>query len=284
MQIEINDVNIYYEIYGDGIPILAIHGFTPDHRLMKGCMEPIFTTRTGYQRIYFDLPGMGKTPSSSTIENSDDILLLVLGFIDSIIGKKPFLIISESYGCYIARGIIFQREMDVYGAAFICPLIQPKLSKRVLPKRIHLYKEPDFLKTLSSKDRKEFVSMTIIQNRRIWQRFKEDILTGLETADNDFLNEIFFKGYPFSFDVDEAIDFFDKPSLFLLGRQDISVGYHDAWEILEKYPRASFAILDLAGHSLQIEQETLFNALISEWLDRVQFHLKHSSKHAKWRD
>jgi len=29
-------------------------------------------------------------------------------------------------------------------------------------------------------------------------------------------------------------------------------------------------VLDRAGHNLQIEQEDLFNALVNEWLDRVE--------------
>ena len=59
-QIE-NGIEINYEIIGTGMPILMIHGMTPDQRLMKGCMEPIFQKREGWKRIYFDLPGMGKT-------------------------------------------------------------------------------------------------------------------------------------------------------------------------------------------------------------------------------
>lgn len=39
--------------------------------------------------------------------------------------------------------------------------------------------------------------------------------------------------------------------------------------LLPHYPRATFVVLDVAGHNLQIEQPTLFDALIMEWLDRV---------------
>ena len=65
----------------------------------------------------------------------------------------------------------------------------------------------------------------------------------------------------------------EKPTLILAGRQDAMVGYRDAWKILENYPRGTFAVLDRAGHNLQIEQETLFNALVNEWLDRVEENL-----------
>ena len=51
------------------------------------------------------------------------------------------------------------------------------------------------------------------------------------------------------------------------------VGYRQAWDILENYPRATFAVLDRAGHCLEIEQEVLFHALAGEWLDRVREHI-----------
>ena len=40
--------------------------------------------------------------------------------------------------------------------------------------------------------------------------------------------------------------------------------------LLEDYPRATFAILDTAGHNLQIEQEEVFNSLFLNWLERVE--------------
>ena len=76
--------------------------------------------------------------------------------------------------------------------------------------------------------------------------------------------------YAFSFSVDQLLVPFEKPSLIFTGRQDAGVGYKDAWNFLEQYPRATFVVLDMAGHALQIEQETLFNALVHEFLDRVE--------------
>ena len=60
-----------------------------------------------------------------------------------------------------------------------------------------------------------------------------------------------------------------KPTLIVMGRQDSSVGYRDSWDYLENYPRASFVILDKAGHNLPIEQDRLFNEITREWLARV---------------
>jgi hypothetical protein len=52
------------------------------------------------------------------------------------------------------------------------------------------------------------------------------------------------------------------------------VGYRDAWKILEHFPRATYAVLDGAGHAPDVEQLQLGQALISEWLDRVEASIK----------
>jgi pimeloyl-ACP methyl ester carboxylesterase len=48
------------------------------------------------------------------------------------------------------------------------------------------------------------------------------------------------------------------------------VGYNAQWDLLEHYPRATFAVLDRAGHALPHEQPGLSKALITEWLVRVR--------------
>jgi len=274
MECNLENIKIYYEIYGEGYPILTIHGFTPDHRLMKGCMEPIFKDRDNYSRIYFDLPGMGKTIAPDWLTNSDQILNVVLEFIDKIIPNQKFIIASESYGCYLARGVLLKRSKFVNGILFICPLIIPQLKNRDLPKDFtSIIKDSDLISSLSPSDAEELENSLIIQSRDIWERYKDEVFSGLKIADQNFLANIFPANYEFSFEIDNLLEMYDKPTLFLLGRQDISVGYRDAWKIIENYPNATFAILDQAGHNLQIEKANLFNSLVNDWLDRVEYHI-----------
>lgn len=62
---------------------------------------------------------------------------------------------------------------------------------------------------------------------------------------------------------------YPNPTLILAGRQDAAAGYAGPWRLLEHYPRATFAVLDRAGHALPHEQADLASALLAEWLDRV---------------
>jgi len=106
VRLDLSNVSVYYEEYGEGRPFVNIHGFYPDHRLMKGCMEPVLSRRPGWRRIYFDLPGMGNTPAEPWIKGSDQMLDVVMDFIDRLIPDDNFVLAGESYGGYLARGVI----------------------------------------------------------------------------------------------------------------------------------------------------------------------------------
>ena len=94
-------------------------------------------------------------------------------------------------------------------------------------------------------------------------------MSGFEVGQLEILKEI-EKNRAFSFDLEVGPRTFSKPSLLLAGRQDTAVGYYDAWSIVDKYPRMTFAVLDKASHDLEIEQEKVFNVLVNEWLDRLE--------------
>jgi pimeloyl-ACP methyl ester carboxylesterase len=268
---KVTKANIYYEEYGTGTPIVMIHGFSPDHRLMKGCMEPIFQEREGYRRIYIDLPGMGETKDYEEIQNTDEMLEAVIELIDNMPPKQEFLIAGESYGGYITRGIIAKMPERVRGAAFICPMIIPAHVERTLPEHANLQVDPDFLATLTKEEREDFSGIQVVLNEYNWNRYKEEVVAGLKAADPEHLEKI-SRAYGFTFPIDQNV--FLKPCLFLVGRQDHITGYHDAYNILDKYPRATLSILDTAGHNLQIEQAELLNAHVKEWLNRVDCYSK----------
>ncbi|MBS4171750.1 alpha/beta hydrolase [Bacillus sp. FJAT-49736] len=263
---KVRQAEIYYEDFDEGTPILMIHGFSPDHRLMTGCMEPIFEKRNGWRRVYIDLPGMGLTKNYHKISNSDEMLDAVLEFIEAVIPNQEYIIAGESYGGYLARGVIEKQKEKVLGAAFICPVIIPSPENRTVEKHKILKTDTRFIEKLSKEELEDFRSNNVVLDEYTWLRYNEEILSGCKIGDDNFLNKVKNK-YGFTFEIDQSD--FNKPSLFLLGRQDSTVGYKDALDIIKKYPRGTFAILDKAGHNLQIEQPQLFNNLINEWLDRI---------------
>ncbi len=271
MECTVRDVTIYYEIHGSGMPVLMLHGWGPDRRLMKGCMEPIFQSMDPvWQRIYFDLPGMGKTKGQPWITGSDQMLDLILEFIDAIIPNQHFVVAGESYGGYLARGVIKERRSLVDGLLLICSIAIHETQRAHSPALQVLEKDEALLDSLSEEDRQYFTGINVLQNKRVWERFKEEILPGLKIADNSFLNNSLGQHVPYRTNIDLIDKPYMQPTLMVMGRQDSAVGYRDHWQLIENFPRASFVILDKAGHNLPIEQDILFNELVKEWLDRVR--------------
>ncbi|WP_283747491.1 alpha/beta fold hydrolase [Bacillus cereus] len=262
----IKDAEIYYEIVGEGKPVIIIHGCAPDHRLMKRCMESVFQKYEGYKRIYIDLPGMGKSNAPDWINSSDRIVEVLITFIEEIISAEEFLLVGESYGGYLARGILSKMFERVNGLLLVCPVVVAQPGKRLLPDKQVIVRDEEFLKTLTSTEREEFCELAVVANEYTYKRFKEEIKPGLDVANNEFIERL-QKNYSLTLDFHRKK--YEKPVLLLAGRQDISVGYQDIVRIIEDYPRATLAVLDMAGHNLQIEQPDLFESLVWEWIRRT---------------
>jgi pimeloyl-ACP methyl ester carboxylesterase len=237
---------------------------------MTGCLEPTLRDRGGWKRFYLDLPGTGQTQGREWITGSDEMLDVVLDFIAAVIPGQRFVLAGSSYGAYLARGVIYRQPAQVDGLLMICPVVTTSRAERTLPPQATLARDASLMESLPRAQRALFASFAVVQTQRTWERTRDEVIAGLELADTSFLSRLQSQGYAFSFDVDGPSARFEKPTLILVGRQDAMVGYRDAWPLLESYPRATFAVLDRAGHNLPIEQERLFAALVEEWVERVE--------------
>jgi pimeloyl-ACP methyl ester carboxylesterase len=199
------------------------------------------------------------------------ILDIVLEFIDRVIPEEKFVLAGESAGAYLARGVVYHRFNRIGGLLMTVPLIVPDDQKRTLPPHVVLVEDSQLLSELN-KEELEMLQFAVVHDRKVFNAIKQVFsITGV-SSDQIFLDKIRSDpaNYSFSFNVDSLPEPMNTPTLILAGRQDDSVGYRDAWTILENFPRASFVVLDRAGHGLGIEQDTLFYTLVSEWLDRVE--------------
>jgi pimeloyl-ACP methyl ester carboxylesterase len=272
MECKLEGITVNYKVVGEGIPIVILHGWPLDHRGIAGSMESIFKNRDGWKRIYPDLPGMGETPGVDWITNQDQVLDIVSNFINRVIPEQRFVVAGQSYGGYLARGLVYRRSRSMDGLFLLVPGGFPA-AQQILPPHVTLVKDPQLISELETKEGAEaaerFQAFAVVQSQEVAQARRADLLPGQELANREFLSRL-RENYAFSFDVDALQEPFPGPTLIMTGRQDSACGYYGAWGILENYPRGTFAVLDRAGHMLQYEQRDLFDALVNEWLDRVE--------------
>jgi pimeloyl-ACP methyl ester carboxylesterase len=263
MECQLDHLSVHYETLGQGKPFVTLSGIPSDHRIIKSWLEPIFEKRRGWQRIYFDLPGTGRT-SSGGITTIDQILDVVCEFIEAILPNQRFTLLGLSAGGYLARGVVTRKAELMDGLCLLVPWLSEHEDQE-LPSPVTLFKDTEALAGLSPEDAERLAGLAVVQDQKLVDWYRQVVIPA-----RPGLNRSLIENRLYSFDLEALSKPFEKPTLILAGRQDTHVGYKDGWEILETYPRATFAVLDRAGHALGVEQEKLFQALTHEWLDRVE--------------
>jgi pimeloyl-ACP methyl ester carboxylesterase len=268
MECIVRGTPVYYEEVGAGRTLVMLHGWQGDNRQVTYDLEPLFEQRTGWRRLYPDLPGMGKTPGADWITCQDHMLEVVLEFLDMVAPGERFAIGGVSLGGYLARGVVQKRMSRIDGAMLIVPVIGAGLVKRDLPKHQVLVQNPAFVSALEA-DEQWLLQAIVAQSPELLIEFRQHFKAGFDAADQDFLERV-EANYQFSFDPDNLQEPCTAPALIVTGRQDSNCGYRGTWGLLDNFPRATFALLDRAGHAVTLEQKALYRALVSEWLDRVE--------------
>jgi len=263
METIISGIPVFYEQYGEGKPIIAIHGYRLDHRMMAACMEPVFKDTAGYKRIYVDLPGRGKTPSSPLLSNADKMVSFLIELIDNIVGGQNLLLVGESYGGYLSLGLLHEIKDRIDGVFLLCPQVFTENQRK--PPRQILNKSPE-MQQFTGADFDAFKNMAVTLTPYAFDRYKNEITPAIALSDSSYLSTFTAQ---LTCNDDLLKMCYDKPSCILTGRQDHVVGYASAYDIFENFTRCSYAVLDSTGHCLQIENPTLFNHFLSDWLSRT---------------
>lgn len=269
MSIIVNDVEIFYETRGEGIPLLILHGFPLDHTVALSAYEPVFAERDGFQRFYPDMPGMGMSPASDKVQNSDDMLQIMTEFMQAVAPDQTFLVAGFSYGGYIAQGMAIQSPDVIDGLMLMAPVVNPDDGERDVPEPMAIVVDPEAVEMVPEAVRATVLGSTAVQTKPVIQRILTELSGAMSRGDAEFLATFRqTENYRLSFDVRDVS--YDKPTLILTARQDAIVGYAGAFTVARQYPRATYAALDRAGHGLYMEQDALFKLLTREWLDRVE--------------
>jgi pimeloyl-ACP methyl ester carboxylesterase len=205
-------------------------------------VEPAFRGRKGWRRTYPDLPGHGKTPRADRIRDIDDYLGVLTEFVAEVFRGQRFSLAGSSFGAYLALGLARTQGHRLDGLLLSVP-------------------EINFSPREDRRGREEGVTADLSPEEavRVWKGYSEDTTWLQNLPYHDLSVDLYRRSQPF-----------EAPTLFLLGRQDASFRYREYWKLLPDFPRATYAVLDGAGHSLWEDQRDLVGALVHEWLDRVE--------------
>ena len=252
---------------GEGRPLVLVHGFELDHRIMLPLEQAL--NGTPWRRIYLDLPWVlqegSVRGSADAVAGSQDVADTVVAELRDYLGDEPFAIIGNSFGGMIARYVAHKLRSQVLGLATLAAVFTARHEDRDLPPRQVLVRDP----ALGAAP-EDFLALAVVQTRQALAAFNQYILPGLQAGDQAVLKRI-AADYSLSREPEaEFPEAFDAPSLHIFGRQDHVTGYNDGVALREHYVRGTFAVLDSAGHNVHLERPAVVSALLRDWLAGVE--------------
>lgn len=246
---------MHYVEHGAGRPALNLHGAAVDHRESEACFEAAFAGTQGIRRVYPDLPGMGRTVAGDDVRSADDVVAVLLAFAEQVTQGETYLLVAHSAGAHFALAMAERSMERVAGLALICPLL-PDLRDVPEPRRVagpgDLGDQP-------------FRDYFVLQTPEMLERYQRFVVPGMEIADESAMERIAAR-WAFSTEPSRP---FGGPALIVAGRLDATVGYAAAMDLADRWPRATAAVIDDAGHALPHERPGLLRALVEDWVERI---------------
>jgi pimeloyl-ACP methyl ester carboxylesterase len=258
VEVTVAGVAVHHVAHGSGRPVVVLHGAGVDHREPEACVEPALGAIGGLRRVYPDVPGHGRTPAPASLSSEDDVVGVLTGFVEAVGDGGPVLLAGHSAGAHDARGIAARRPDLVAGLALVCPLVA---GGHAAPAHEPVVRDDD----LGDAD---FRGYFVVQTPAMLERYRRFVEPGAALAD-DAANARIGERWEITGLDDPAAPRFDGPVLVVAGRRDSTVGYAGAVGLLDRYPRATLAVLDGAGHALPHERPDVLGALLTDWVERT---------------
>ena len=186
-----------------------------------------------------------------------------------VLPDGQFAVAGNSYGGFLTLALVRSIPERLCGAALLVPDLPDPDGTRDLPEPVTIHADPAVFGDLAP-DEEWIPGALPVHERRMLDEIRAHDMPAYRVADWSFLARL-EANYLLTGEAGRPGAPFELPSLILAGRQDARVGYRRASRSLDELPRATLAVIDLAGHHLgRIERPTLFQALVRDWLERLE--------------
>ncbi|MFK9094536.1 alpha/beta fold hydrolase [Bacillus salipaludis] len=258
-----NGIDLYYEIHGDGEPLLLIMGLSLNS---KSWFRTLPALSEHYKVIIFDNRGVGLSskpniPYSIELMAEDARAVLDAAGVDSahVYGismggmiaqrlsvKYPERIRSLILGCTTSGGV-----NHVQPSADVSMLMLSRVSAVATPEEIAWATAPILY------------SQTFIENQR--DLVAEDIQKRIELPIQPYAYMLQLQAC-MAHDTSSEIDQITAPTLVIHGNEDKLVPYQNGVTLAETIPGAEFLTIQGAGHIYVTEANDLVNKRVLEFL------------------
>jgi 3-oxoadipate enol-lactonase len=120
--VRVNDITMYYEIHGEGEPVVLIAGLNSDHALYRGIIPRLAES---YQVVAFDNRGVGQTDKPDIPYSIDMMADDTAGLLNAL-GITQAHILGTSMGGRIAAALTLQHPQLVKSLILVSTVMKMK--------------------------------------------------------------------------------------------------------------------------------------------------------------
>ena len=259
----INDLNLYYEVHGQGEPLVLISGFGADHTLWLNVVDQLAEQ---YKVIIFDNRGAGKSTVTSGAYTIEQMAQDVIHLCDHLhIGSAYFC--GNSMGGYITQALLHQHRTRIKKA-----IISNSSLSVATPFRYFMEGKYQLLKTDADFDGIVKVSSAFCYSYDYLSQ--PGIIEELIELKKNNPNPFTLKGYEaqaqavYHFDATQWAHQITTPTLVIGSTDDLIFSEKLNRDIANTIPCAEYYCFDKTGHIPSIEHPEKFIEVISQFIQK----------------
>lgn len=259
--VKANNINIYYEIHGNGTPLILIGGLASDH---NGWETVLGEFAKKFQVIIFDNRGAGQSDVTPAPYSTQLLAEDVVGLMDALEIPSAH-VLGHSLGSAIAQqlAINFPEKIKklIIHAPFIAPLTIPKMAMSVTETLLQ-----------------QKIAVELIARYNIPWLYSADFIEDPQRL-SIALDRMAKKRYPItalgfqnqaaayrSHNTRDSLKQIKHPTLIIAGEDDLMSPLKISKEIMQALPKAKYVMIPKTAHLAHVEKPAEFIGIVLEFL------------------
>lgn len=249
---DIDDFKLYYDIQGEGSPLILLHGWGGN----SGSLFPLANIlKKDFKVFTLDLPGFGKSSKPTSAIGGDKYKIIVQKFIN-FIEVHNYSIIGHSFGGRIAIRIASEKPLD------LCSLVLIDSGGIKSEKEITQLLSERLFKLLKK-------TIKLIFKGKLQYKILETLKRHFGSYDyrkqNGIMREILVK--VINEDLSNLLTQIDVPTLIIWGEKDDVLPLSHARYIKQLVRNSQLEIIPNAGHFPYLDNLPKVYAVLSKFLN-----------------
>ena len=255
-------VNVYYESYGSGTPIVFLHPFSTNGYIWY---FQAFAFARDYQCITVDHRGHGRSDKPESGYAIQEMAADVAAILDAT-GNEKAVLVGNSIGGMIAMQFNLDFPDRVLGTAIVSS--GTNMSADMPPEAMQAFQQDlngafgglmeGAVSAKTKQDKSEIL----------------DVMKACFEVDDNFTEQVFFANATdpngvFNWNISDQLKNITKPTVIFAGEEDQATPVALNQFLADNIPNAQIKILKDVGHFYQLEKPADFNADLAQFLKQV---------------